>query len=279
MCPTVNRWQDLNTLILVGGHAIHHGMSGDDVLCDNNWFLYDFQKGEPHFFVEHIKRGVEEASRDSNSLLIFSGGQTRESVGPISESQSYWLIAEKFSWWSNDDVRNRSTTEEFARDTFENILFSICRYYECTGKYPEYIKSIGWGFKKNRYIYHYKTLKFPIGKFHHIVVNDPVDIVTAEKNEYEKCCIPFQKDPFGISSSNLTIEKFKNEEACISLKRLRRNPFRRNHPYINSCPELAPLLCAYNPYVPLTLPWNSCYNDNEGESILSSELSNEIVLK
>jgi hypothetical protein len=43
-------------------------------------------------------------------------------------------------------------TEEHARDSFENLLFSICRFYELTGNYPESITVVGFEFKKERFI-------------------------------------------------------------------------------------------------------------------------------
>ncbi len=31
----------------------------------------------------------------------------------------------------------RSAPQEHARDSFENVLFSLCRFHELTGHYPE----------------------------------------------------------------------------------------------------------------------------------------------
>ena len=39
----------------------------------------------------------------------------------------------------SDNVRQRTLTEEHARDSFENLLFSICRFRELTGVYPRNI--------------------------------------------------------------------------------------------------------------------------------------------
>lgn len=38
-----------------------------------------------------------------------------------------------------EDVKSRALTEEHARDSFENLLFSVCRFRELTGKYPQNI--------------------------------------------------------------------------------------------------------------------------------------------
>lgn len=36
-------------------------------------------------------------------------------------------------------VRWKALTEEHARDSFENLLFSVCRFRELTGSYPHNI--------------------------------------------------------------------------------------------------------------------------------------------
>lgn len=54
------------------------------------------------------------------------------------------------------------TTEEFARDSYENLLFSICRFHEYTGNYPRNITVVSFEFKRKRFIeFHRYALKFP----------------------------------------------------------------------------------------------------------------------
>jgi len=36
-------------------------------------------------------------------------------------------------WLDIENVRERATSEEFAKDSYENLIFSICRYHEFTG--------------------------------------------------------------------------------------------------------------------------------------------------
>ena len=86
--------------------------------------------GEAQSFVDHIRLGVQEAAEDPTALLLFSGGQTRQEAGPRSEGLSYWIVAEAAKWFGTEDVRKRTFTEEHARDSFENLLFSLCRYYQ-----------------------------------------------------------------------------------------------------------------------------------------------------
>lgn len=61
------------------------------------------------------------------SLLPVTGGKTRVLAGPKSEGESYFFVADHYDWWGKPDLRARASTEDFARDSFENLLFSICR--------------------------------------------------------------------------------------------------------------------------------------------------------
>ena len=60
----------------------------------------------------------------------------------------------------------RVVSEEFARDSYENLLFSICRFHEVTGRYPDKITVVGFGFKTRRFVdLHRKAVRFPEDKF------------------------------------------------------------------------------------------------------------------
>jgi hypothetical protein len=125
-------------------------------------------------------------------------------------------------------VAARATTEEFARDSFENLLFGICRFYECTGKKPLGIKVVSWSFKEERFDLHREAIRYPRSAFEFVGVGNPRDLVTANEGERETLR-RFQQDPFGAGPG-------------LRQKRDERNPFRRTVPYRLSCPELLPLL-------------------------------------
>jgi len=237
-------WDSLEHLIIVACHAVYVAEEFTDPLSDSSWFLQDFQKSEPPFYVEHIRRGVELADDDKKALLVFSGGQTRYEAGPKSEAQSYWMIADHFKWWFKINVKLRATTEEFARDSFENLLFSICRFKECVGKYPKQIIVVSWAFKKKRFELHREAVRFPKYKFVFEGVNNPVDLEGAIKGEEKNGIGPFSKDPYGCTEP-------------LASKRKKRNPFNRQHGYLTSCPELDGLLrhCGSEIYKE-NLPWD-----------------------
>ena len=56
-------------------------------------------------------------------------------MGPTSEAASYYYLAEEKGWLTagtgkDSNIKDRTFLEEFARDSFENLLFSICRFKE-----------------------------------------------------------------------------------------------------------------------------------------------------
>lgn len=126
-----------NHAIIVAGHAVLrlNKMSKAE-RDDAAWYLLSYQKdqGFPGIITSHIKKGIDLAKKDNNAVLFFSGGQTRKDVGPISEAASYYYLAEEKKWMGT--INQRTYLEEYARDSFENLLFSICRFREVTGDYP-----------------------------------------------------------------------------------------------------------------------------------------------
>jgi hypothetical protein len=234
----------LENLILVAGHAVYVGRDLLHPDRDENWFLQPFQKGEPPFYLEHIRKGVELAANDVRSLVVFSGGQTRREAGPRSEAQSYWILAEHFEWWSAAPVSHRSTTEEFARDSFENLIFGICRFNEFSGRYPSTVTVVSWAFKQHRFELHREALRFPASRFIFCGVNQPVDLLAAQKGE-TKAIAAFKTDPYGTDDTDL------------GKKRMDRNPFNRCHPYSASCPEARGILQHTGPDLYAgEIPWN-----------------------
>jgi hypothetical protein len=140
------------------------------------------------------------------------------------------------------EMAARSTTEEFARDSFENLLFSICRFYECTGDYPRKIRVISWRFKEARFGLHRSALRIPPSSFEFHGINDPVNLEEAEQGEVQ-ALQAFQEDPYGT-------------HGVLDDKRVERNPFCRYHPYASSCPELNGVLRHRGPERHTgSLPW------------------------
>jgi hypothetical protein len=111
-------------LIIVAGHSVTiSGQLEDADRDESDWYLLDYQigKGLPAAIVAHIQAGIAEASKDPRSLLVFSGGETRGVAGPETEGASYFRVADAMRLWPSDTTRARTVTEDFARDSFENL--------------------------------------------------------------------------------------------------------------------------------------------------------------
>jgi hypothetical protein len=217
----------LTNLVVVTGHAIFLD-EHDAPLEDRDWFLQEYELGEPPLLMEHVHQGVLIAHSDASSLLVFSGGQSRQAAGPRSEAEGYWRLAQRTHWWGCGDVSRRCTTENYARDSYENLLFSVCRFREWTGAYPRRIHVLSWEFKRERFDLIRSALRIPEQMLTFVGVNQPPDLPTATTGE-RATLAAIKQDPYGCGPT-------------LQAKRNERNPFHRTAPYPLSCPELRGLL-------------------------------------
>lgn len=245
----VSPYTHLRSLVMVAGHAVYTSSKCDKPEGEDSWYLEPYQKhpGQANTFIAHIQAGVEAAAESPDSLLLFSGGETRQDAGPRSEAQSYWHVAESKDWFGQrESVRWRTLTEEFARDSFENLLFSLCRFRELTGHYPSNVTVVSYDFKERRFTkLHRHALQFPEDQFSFVGVPvSPTSQAAAMKGE-QKVLDMFQEDPYGCSGE-------------LRKKRINRDPFLRATPYPAGCPEIRGLFgyCNSQPYFG-SLPWSS----------------------
>lgn len=243
-------------LIMVAGHSVTvTGHLEDANRDEQDWFLLDYQKhkGLPAAIVAHIQAGLQAAKEDEESLLIFSGGQTRPLIGPESEGSSYYRVVDAMDLWPKQStVRARTTSEEFATDSFTNLLYSICRFKEITGQYPVKITVVSFTFKQTRFeTLHVPALNWPVNRFQYIGVDPPVEtgfnLEEATQGELKNAAKPFQSDPYGCHSP------------VLKQKRRERNPFSRTPPYELSCPDMAELLryCGLERIAKDKVPWET----------------------
>lgn len=226
--------------IIVAGHAVLRRLAdpGDPA----NWALLDFQRNEAACYIEHVRRGVQLAAADPSAILLLAGGATRREAGPRTEALSYRFIAEYYDWFGAPDVAPRAYLEEFSRDSFENLLFGICRARELTGDWPSVVTLVSWLFKRDRFEMHREAIRWPAERFRFDGPNDPPDLAQAEAAE-TRARLNYRLDPYSSG------EEFR-------AKRAGRNPFGRHHSYLAGCPELTALLNHQGPALFRdTLPW------------------------
>jgi hypothetical protein len=90
-------------------------------------------------------------------------------------------------------LRNRTTTEPYALDSFQNLLFSIARFHEVTGRYPARITVVGYEMKRRRFEeLHARALRWPVERFEYVGIDasgEGVDVEAARMGEVCVFCL------------------------------------------------------------------------------------------
>lgn len=232
----------------------------------DHWFLAPFQfEGNDHLaFINHGLRAIETLLNEfsNNSVVVFSGSQTKPEAGCISEAQSYYFLMRKLlqethrngrtiSAVFDDDITKRLRdiekillqlkitveelfthyiiTEEFALDSFENLLFSIYRFQQFKTSFPENITIVGFGFKKRRFLeYHAKAIDFPIENMKYIAIDPlPTGYTPEELRHYIE-----ELNTLELRNAlELFAADWYGTQDQLSLKKKSRNPFKRSDAY------------------------------------------------
>ncbi|SGZ57824.1 CIC11C00000001970 [Sungouiella intermedia] len=211
----------------------------------DEWALASFQlDGNDHLcFKEHVIKSILELKHDNQAVLIISGGQTKEDSGPILESLSYFQLGSALAPQDWEFYSDSIFLEEYARDSFENVLFLICRFYEIFQYYPSEITVVGFEFKRQRFIeqHLHQALKFPRHRIHY-VGNNPNPSYNNKEDRYR-----YFKD-LDVSEARHARELFEKDwYGChdpLLTKKTSRNPFRRSHGYSISNPSISSFLTA-----------------------------------
>lgn len=124
----------------------------------------------------------------------------------------------------------RATTEDFALDSYENLLFSLARFHEVVGRYPARVTVVGFGVKEARFReLHRQTVGLAPEQFSYVGIDQDGDLDAFRRGEREFGYKPFVRDPTGCRPPLVD-------------KRVGRNVDRRWPSYHSSAPELRGLL-------------------------------------
>lgn len=56
--------------------------------------------------------------------------------------------------------------QEHSRDSYENVVFGLCRFFELTGHAPKKITVVSYSFKEERFAdLHMQAIRWPRSKF------------------------------------------------------------------------------------------------------------------
>lgn len=231
-------------LIIVPCHSIWTGGAklGED---SGEWLLQTFQvEGNDHLaFIDHLMLGQESLLEDEKAILVISGGRTKLEAGSLSEAESYHRLLDLKRRQSVhkqiDEIESRTFVEPFAKDSFENILYLICRFYDVCGRYPKCITICGFEFKKDRFLQLHlqRALGFDL-KCVNFKGNSPNPVFQGPKRDkyFEELAANerktyniFKKDLYGLGP-------------VLMAKRTSRNPFKEAHNYKSENPDISLLL-------------------------------------
>ena len=130
------------------------------------------------------------------NYVTLSSGQTR-SGSTTTEAESYLRLAlsSNFLPTFTPDSHSpqmsptlspfpRATSENHALDSFQNLLFSIARFHEYTGRWPEHITVVGYEMKRRRFEeLHRVALRWPVGRFTYIGIDAKWEGTAAQEGE------------------------------------------------------------------------------------------------
>jgi len=131
------------------------------------------------FNLSHLLSRIEIAVADPSAVLVFSGGVTRPSSPAQSEAQSYLRLA-----LDSGLLMNRTHiafAEDYALDSFQNLLFSVARFHEVVDRWPEEVTVVGFEMKRRRFEeLHRKAIRWPNSKFRYVGVDVVDEAARAE---------------------------------------------------------------------------------------------------
>lgn len=198
--------QDFTELVLVCCHSIFNGDHGT-YHDEPNWSLQPYQRSDPSIgkpgdhetFVAHIVTAAMAVEARPQAMLMFSGGRTGDTE--LSEADSYTQVMATISPHFHD-IAERSSREERATDSYQNLLFSIIRFHQLAGRWPQYVTVITHAFKQRRFLdLHAPAIRWPTDRIRVQGLNPPVNAKELDEvthGERERAFNMFVEDPYGV---------------------------------------------------------------------------------
>jgi len=212
-------------LLVVAGHAIYQR---------RRW--YGGFPNEDRFYEQHVRDSVAIWQDEKYTSLVFSGGHTRPQLeevqnGTVTNSEAEGLL--EFAKDANlCSEESDVILESYARDSFENFLFSIFAFYHKYRVWPSRLGIVSWKFKALRFYVIACGLQLGNGRFVFYGSGDPnlqktLEIVCAANAKYDATIVSVHGKP-------TIFDPLHRDDMQFALKRLGRMPprFKTNKEYI-----------------------------------------------
>lgn len=152
-------------------------------------------------------------------------GATRGPTRPetrISEADSYVRLAQARDYWGflpSPGLTERIVIERRALDSFHNLLFSLTKFYEITGSWPQRVTIISNEFKRARFLeLHCRAIGWPaervtfVGIDPEYMAQDLERAASVREGERRNGFEPWRRDMLGLGHE-------------LEGKRTKRNPW------------------------------------------------------
>jgi hypothetical protein len=215
-------------LLIVAGHAIYQ---------NGTW--YGGFHGEELIYEQHVRDGLSIFRSERYEALVFSGGHTRPKLqevqnGFVTNTEAEGLLEFAFNHGLCAGREKDIYVESYARDSFENILFSIMCFYHHNESWPSRVGIVSWKFKALRFYLIACGLKLGDGKFiffgsGDLYLQKTMEIAAAETAMSDSAIVWLKEGPEIMDPLHRNINEFQK-------KRLERMPdkYGNNEDYIKA---------------------------------------------
>lgn len=144
----------MRRLLIVPGHGVYwnghwHGLPFEDPVLPRG------HQGAV-MYERHVEEGLRALQDDGRyDVVAFSGGRTRGTASPEVANVSEAAGMQQFAIDAGllrQNLAPALVLEEWARDSFENVFFSILAYYRSTGEWPGFVGVISLAPKALRFV-------------------------------------------------------------------------------------------------------------------------------
>ena len=132
-------------VLILAGHAIY----------ENGLWYGIRNEGDAQVYENHIHEAFTIADKEGYTALSLSGGHSRNrfesvKIGGVSNSEAKGMS--DYALHNGLYLQSsRLILEAWARDSFENVFFSVLAFYRCFNKWPERIGIVSWSYKNKRF--------------------------------------------------------------------------------------------------------------------------------
>jgi hypothetical protein len=149
-------------LLMLAGHAIYQ---------DGRW--HGGYQDEDRLYETHVRDAFDIFAAEGYQALVLSGGRSRPHLAPeISNSESQGMLeyARDAGFIETADI---VLLEQFGRDSFENLFFSMLSFHHHFGEWPARVGAVSWKFKALRFYLIACGLRLADGRFRFFGSGDP----------------------------------------------------------------------------------------------------------